>query len=493
MLWLFLLFPIISVTSHPYNIDNRLSVNAISDRIIGLVTQGTFRGVTYNRLAALADTIGPRLCGNESLTEAMKWVQNAMTNEGLDNIHLEEVQIPHWVRGEEHAQLLQPRYTKLSMLGLGNSIGTGLNGIRAPVLVVRSFDELNARCEEARNKIVVFNPQCDWQRKPLACYGPVVSYRAGGASHAAKCGALASLSRSAAFRSIDSPHTGVMHYDSAYPKIPTGSLSVEHADMLDRFQQRNQSMEIFLYMEAQTLPDVVGYNLVAEVKGSTLPDETVLVSGHLDSWDVGQGAMDDGGGAMISWTVLSLLHSLDIRAKRTVRCVLWSCEEFGGIGGNQYFNAHESEVSKMSIVMESDLGVFRPHGLQFQGKPEAQQIIQSISKQLTSINATQVVSGSGGEDIDSWMERGVPGASLLNDNWDYFSYHHSNGDTMNVLNSTDLDLAAAVWAVYAFSIADLDNLLPRQFNGCNIFFYQEKMFYLILLNFVAFFHSCLTA
>ena len=291
MLWLFLIFPIISVTSRSFNVDNQSSPKAITDRIIELVTQGAFRGVTYNRLAALADTIGPRLCGNESLTKAVNWVQNSMIDEGLDNVHVEEVQIPHWVRGQEHAHLIQPRITKLSMLGLGNSVGTGPNGIQAPVLVVRSFDELDAKCAEARMKIVVFNPPCDWTAQPLACYGVVVAYRGDGASRAAKCGAVASLSRSAASRSIDSPHTGVMRYDSAYPKIPAGSLSVEHTDMLDRFQQRNQSMIISIYMEAQTLPDVIGYNLVAEVKGSTLPDETVLVSGHLDSWDVGQGKL----------------------------------------------------------------------------------------------------------------------------------------------------------------------------------------------------------
>jgi carboxypeptidase Q len=286
ILWFVFIFPIISVTSRAIP-----KSNAISDRIIELVTQGAFRGVTYNRLAALADTIGPRLCGNESLTKAVHWVQNAMSDEGLDNVHIEPVKIPHWVRGEERAQLLQPRNTKLSMLGLGFSVGTGPNGIRAAAFVVKSFDELLAKCQQARNKIVVFNPQCDWQAQPLDCYGTVVAYRVAGASHAAKCGALASLSRSAASRSIDSPHTGAMVYDPAYPKIPTASLSVEHADMLERFQQRNQSIEIFLYMEAQTLPDVVGYNLVAEVKGSTLPNETVLVSGHLDSWDVGQGKL----------------------------------------------------------------------------------------------------------------------------------------------------------------------------------------------------------
>ena len=291
--WLLLVLLFTRVTSHP-------APTAVSDRIIELATQGAFRGVTYNRLAALVDTIGPRLCGNESLTAAVNWVKLAMMQEGLDNVHTEQVKIPHWTRGDERAVLLQPRYTKLSMLGLGYSVGTGPQGIQATVLVVRSFDELNSRCSEARGKIVVFNPQCDWQADPVGCYGPVVGYRVAGASHAAKCGAVAALSRSAASRSIDSPHTGVMIYDKTYPMIPAGSLSVEHADMLDRFQQRNQSMEIYLYMEAQRLPDVVGYNLVAEVKGSMLPEETVLVSGHLDSWDVGQGRERSRGSAVRS-------------------------------------------------------------------------------------------------------------------------------------------------------------------------------------------------
>ena len=290
MQWLELLFLFIAgVHCRSLNIDHRTKPTAITDQIIDYVTQGSLRGVTYNRLADLADTIGPRLCGNESLDAAVSWVLSAMKAEGLENVRAEPVKIPHWVRGDERAILLQPRVTKLSMLGLGNSVGTGPNGIRGEVLVVHSFDELNSRCSEARNKIVVFNPSCDWQSEPVSCYGPVVAYRVGGASSAAKCGALASLSRSAASRSIDSPHTGVMAYDLKYPKIPAASLSVEHADMLDRFQQRGQKIEILLYMEAQTLPDVTGFNVVAEIEGSTLPNETVLVSGHLDSWDVGQG------------------------------------------------------------------------------------------------------------------------------------------------------------------------------------------------------------
>ena len=305
MLWLLCLILSVINISFSCNIRSEAETETTSDRLIKLVTRGAFRDVTYYRLAALADTIGPRLCGNESLTKAVDWIQSAMLSEGLDNVHIEPVQIPHWIRGQERAQLIKPRYAKLSMLGLGNSIGTGPKGIQASVIIVRSFDELNARCEEVRNKIVVFNPQCDWQAQPVGCYGPVVVYRSGGASRAAKCGALASLSRSAASHSIDSPHTGMMSYDPSYPKIPAASLSVEHADMLERFQRRNQSIEIFLYMEALTLPDVAGYNLVAEIKGSILPNETVLVSGHLDSWDVGQGKFDN----PLYFSYLSILRS----------------------------------------------------------------------------------------------------------------------------------------------------------------------------------------
>jgi len=170
MLWFLLILPVINVTSRSCSIEDESKPKAVSDRLIELVTQGAFRGVTYNRLAELCDTFGSRLCGNESLTKATDWVENAMKVEGLDNVHVEPVTIPHWVRGEERAQLIQPRNAKLSMLGSLRSIGTGPNGIQGSVLVVRTYDELDAKCNEARNKIVVFNPQCDWVAQPIDCY-----------------------------------------------------------------------------------------------------------------------------------------------------------------------------------------------------------------------------------------------------------------------------------------------------------------------------------
>jgi carboxypeptidase Q len=248
---------------------------------------------------------------------------------------------------------------------------------------------------------------------------------------------------------------------SSNTKIPTACIAVEDANTLERLYRNGQKITLNLKMEAQSLPSVVQENVVAEIKGSTWPDQTVLISGHLDSWDVGVGAMDDGGGAFISWQALSAYLHLNIAPKRTIRMVMWACEEFGGIGGQSYFNAHKDEVSSMSLVMESDLGTFTPLGIQFTGSAAAMSIMTTVGQLLTPINASIVTTGGEGTDIDPWMSAGVPGASLLNDNDKYFWFHHSEGDRMDVEDSTALDLCAATWAVTALGVANLDSLLPR--------------------------------
>lgn len=257
--------------------------------------------------------------------------------------------------------------------------------------------------------------------------------------------------------SIYSPHTGY----GGGASIPVASITLEDADMFQRLADRGETLTIQLKMGAQSNGDRISHNVVAEITGSTYPDETVLVSGHLDSWDVGQGAMDDGGGMAISWSVLTALARLGLRPKRTVRLVAWSCEEIGGLGADQYYEAHIDEVPTMSLVMESDAGVFHPLGIQFAGSAAAQQIMTAIGQLLAPINASQVTSGGEGTDIDPWMQAGVPGASLANENEKYFYFHHSNGDTITVLNTDDVDLCAATWAVTAYSVANLDSLLPR--------------------------------
>lgn len=426
-----------------------------ADRIIDLAIRGKAQNQTYNRLAEFVDKFGSRLAGSQNLENAIDFMVDAFLRGGLENVHTEPVTIPHWVRGEESAELLQPRQHNLAILGLGYSVGTPPEGITAELLVVRSFDELKSRAKEAKGKIVVYN-------EDYVSYGNTVQYRSVGAAEAAKVGALASLIRSVTPFSLYSPHTGMQDYQDGVPKIPTACITIEDAQMLQRMSDRGEKIVIKLLMGAQNLPPVQSRNTVAEIIGSKYPEEVVLVSGHLDSWDVGQGAMDDGGGAFISWQALSLVRQLGLRPKRTMRVVLWTAEEFGLIGGQSYWETHKSNISNYDLVMESDIGTFTPHGIAFTGNAEATKIMKNlVSTLLDSINASQLVSPAETSDIGWWIDGGVPGGSLLNDNKDYFFYHHSNADMMTVENAHTLDLCSAVWAVVAFAVADMEDMLPR--------------------------------
>src|SRR3954465_2038732 len=246
---------------------------------------------------------------------------------------------------------MKPRRARLQMLGLGGSVATPKSGITAPVLVVTSFDDLHQRAAEARGKIVLFDV-------PFTTYPETVKYRVQGASAAARAGAVACLIRSVASFSIRSPHTGVMHYDSTVARIPAAALSVEDAMMLHRFQDRGEPVVVTLRMAARSLPDSPSRNVVAEVVGRERPDEVVVLGGHIDSWDVGQGAMDGGGGSVAAWEAVRLMKQLGLRPRRTVRVVLWTNEENGGKGAEGYRDAYADRLSKHVLAIESDNGVF---------------------------------------------------------------------------------------------------------------------------------------
>ncbi|XP_057196422.1 carboxypeptidase Q-like isoform X1 [Triplophysa rosa] len=426
----------------------------IAQQIIDLAVYGKAQNRSYERLALFTDTIGNRVSGSKNLDLAIKYMYNALTQDGLENVHLEPVKIPHWVRGKESAVMLQPRNHTLAILGLGSSVGTPPGGIEAEVLVVESFEELKKRASEAKGKIVVYN-------QPFVSYGETVAYRASGASEAAKVGAVASLIRSVTPFSINSPHTGWQWYQPGVAQIPTACITIEDAQMMGRMARRGQRIVVRLTMGAQTLPDVDSFNTVAEIRGSKHPEQVVLLSGHLDSWDVGQGAMDDGGGAVISWEALSLIKHLGLRPKRTLRAVLWSAEEPGGVGAAQYFQHHKANISNFDLVMESDLGTFRPLGLQFTGNDKARAIMKEVMKLLASINVTSLERNGEGTDINMWMQAGVPGASLHTADQRYFWFHHSDGDTMSFQNPEEMNLCSALWAVVAYVVADLEEMLPR--------------------------------
>lgn len=425
----------------------------VAKQIIDLAVSGAAQNRSYRRLADFTDTIGNRVSGSQNLEMAIKYMYKAMTQDGLD-VHLEPVKVPHWVRGKESAEMIAPRAKSLAMLGLGSSIGTPPEGIEAEVLVVQSFEELKRRASEAMGRIVVFN-------QPFVSYGETVKYREYGASEAAKLGAVASLIRSITPYSINSPHTGWQDYQDGVKRIPSACITIEDAELMWRMAQRGERIVVRLTMGAKTLPDADSFNTVAEITGWQHPEQVVLLSGHLDSWDVGQGAMDDGGGAMISWEALSLIKDLGLRPRRTLRTVLWTAEEPGGVGAQQYFNLHKVNMSNFDLVMESDLGTFTPVALQFTGSVAAQKVMAEVVKLLAPINTTKLETDGEGTDISPWMQAGVPGASLHVADSRYFWFHHSEGDTMTVQDPREMNLCSALWAVVSYVVADLQDMLPR--------------------------------
>ena len=427
--------------------------SAAADRLIRAANSDSS---TYRRLAELTDRFGPRFSGTDNLERAIDWILARMKEDGLDNVRGEPVMVPRWVRGRESAELIEPRRAHLPMLGLGGSIATPPQGITAEVLVVSDFDELTRRAAEAKGKIVLFNA-------PFTNYGATAQYRYNGANVAARVGAVGSLIASVASYSMRTPHTGLMApYDSTAPKIPHAAITVEDAQMLHRMQQRGERVVVKLSMEAQTLPDVQSRNVVAEIRGREKPDEVVVLGGHIDSWDVGTGAMDDAGGCVAAWHALLLMKKLGLQPRRTVRVVMWTNEENGLRGGNAYRDAHRNELDKHILAIESDAGVFKPLGYGVTASDSAFAIIQQVGKLLDRIGAGSIQRGGGGADIGPIMALGVPGMGLNVQGDKYFWFHHSEADTIDKLDPHEVNLSTAALAIMAYVIADLPQALPRQ-------------------------------
>jgi len=429
----------------------------VADRLISAALADSS---AWDRLALLTDKFGNRIAGSQALESAIDWIIAEMKRDGLQNVHGEPVTVSHWVRGAESATLLKPRQQRLHMIGLGLSVGTPSGGITAPVLVVKSFDDLHAHAAEARGKIVLFNVPFA-AGDPFAGYGNTVVYRGRGAIEAAKVGAVASLIRSVSSASMQNPHTGVMRYDSTINRIPGAALSTEDAEMLARMQARGEPVEMTLSMGATRLPDVTSRNVVAEIRGSTQPDQVVVLGGHIDSWDVGQGAMDDGGGAVAAWQALLLMKRLGLTPKRTVRVVLWTSEETGGIGGIAYAKAHAAEAGRHVLAMESDNGAFKPLGYRVTASPEAAARIGEIASLMSSIGATKVQTGDPETDVGPLGPLGVPLIGIDVNPDRYFWYHHSEADTMDKLDPREVAECVAAMAVMAYVVADMPGTLPR--------------------------------
>jgi carboxypeptidase Q len=378
-----------------------------------------------------------------------------MKADGLENVRKEPVMVPKWVRGRESLELLQPSRQPLPMLGLGNSVATPPAGIEADVLVVRDFDELTARAADVKGRIVLFNA-------PFTNYGATVVYRSTGPSRAAALGAVAALVRSIGPVGLRTPHTGATNYDAAAPRIPAAAISVEDALRFERLQARGVRIRVRLAMEAHFEPDAQSYNVVGELRGRDLPDEIVLVGGHFDSWDVGVGASDDGGGCIVTWEALRLMKTLNLRPRRTVRVVLFTNEENGLRGGNGYRDAHQAELANHVLLLESDGGVFDPAGFGFTGPDSARATVTAIASLVANLGAGQILPSGGGADIGpSATAAKIPTmAHVVNGN--YFLVHHTEADTLAQITAKQMSDNAAAIAVMTYAVADLPWRLGRE-------------------------------
>lgn len=421
-----------------------------ADRIIDAALADS---AAWKRIAELTERFGHRFTGSQSLEQAIDWIIREMNADGLDNVRGEPVKVPHWVRGRESVELVSPRRQVLPMLGLGGSVGTPPGGITAQVLVVRDFAELKARASEARGKIVLFNA-------PFTTYGETGAYRRVGAIEAARAGAIASVIRSVTPYSMRTPHTGSMGYDSTVRKIPAAAIAPEDADMIERMVARGETVRLRLTMGARTLPDVMSRNVIGEIRGTERPEEVVVMGGHIDSWDVGRGAMDDAGGVVAAWEGIRLLKALGLRPRRTIRVVGWTNEENGMRGGNAYRDQHRDQVRNHVLAMESDGGVFTPRGFGFSGSDSAFAIVRQVGKLLEKIGAGAITRGGGGADIGPIMALGVPGMGLNVDDSKYFWYHHTDADTIDKMTPREVALCVATMAIMAYVVADMPERLP---------------------------------
>ena len=425
----------------------------------------------YKQVARLANNIGPRLSGSAQAAKSVEYVASELKAIGCE-VQLERVMVPHWVRREETATLVQfpgqaeKTTQKIVLCALGASIATPADGITAEVIAIRNFDELKSfPRNKVTGKIVLFNYPFDKQMAAEGrggeAYGEAVVYRGDGPSAAARQGAVACLIRSVGGADYRLPHTGQTHYADDAPKIPAGAVTAEDADLIaDLVRQGPVKMKLIL--TPQQLADVESANVIGDIKGSEHPEQVIIVSGHLDSWDLGTGAIDDAAGVAVSMEAENLIQKLHLKPKRTIRVIAWMNEENGSAGSKQYGKDHEKEMSNHFAAMETDGGAGHPLGINIKGKPE-------VKKMLAPVAAILQESGAGmlnlvehcGADIEPLEKAGVPAFSPIQDSRFYFNYHHTAADTLDKIMPKELAENSAVVAVTAYALANVEQSLPR--------------------------------
>ncbi len=423
----------------------------------------------YRQTAYLCNNIGARLTGSKQAERAVQYVADEMRKLGLD-VQLQKLDVPHWVRGEERGELIEfagmadGGFQKIVLTALGGSVATDEKGLLAEIVVVESFDELNKLGrEKIEGKIVLFNVKFDKTLADLnqagAAYGQVAQYRGGGAIAAGRLGAVGVLVRSAGGSQNRIAHTGAMRYDDKVQKIPAAAVAFEDAELI-AYLAKAGKVKMKLVLTPKTLPNTTSYNVIADLKGSEKPDEIVVVGGHLDSWDLGTGALDDAVGVAAAMQVPYLIKQLKLKPKRTIRVVAFMNEENGFVGATTY--ANEANIEKHFAAIEADLGASHPLGFIFAGKREAVPFLQPLADILRSQSSGQIdVQASASSDISTLTAKGVPSFGPWFDTRTYFNYHHTEADTFDKVNPKELQENGSLMAVLGYGLANLEQPLPR--------------------------------
>jgi len=421
-------------------------------------------GEAYDLLQKLCEAAPHRLAGSAGAARAVELMKAEMERAGFENVRLEACTVPHWERGAVEKLVISSGNTgvRLPILALGGSVPTPEGGLVAPVIEVRSFEELHERADEAAGKIVFFNRRMDPTLfDSFRAYGGSVGQRSRGAIEAAKVGGVAAIVRSMTTRLDDFPHTGAMGYEDGVERVPAVAVSTRGAEHLSAWLAEGRDFEARLELSCAWHEDAESFNVVGELRGSELPDEVVVVGGHLDCWDVGQGAHDDGAGCAQAFEVIRLLDALDLRPRRTIRAVMFMNEENGMRGAYGYHAAHLGEMEEHVMALESDRGAFTPRGFTSDAGPEAMAVLRSIIALMAPAGITVMDPGYGGADISPMAADGVPLVGFLPDCQRYFDLHHSERDTLAQVSDREINLGAGAMAALCYVVADLPEALAR--------------------------------
>ena len=443
-LWL----TILSLTSYAQNEDS-VKIRAIANEVL-------LHSTAYENLRTLTKQVGGRLTGSPQTYKAEAWGQKALQQAGADHVIMQQCQVPHWVRGgKDEAWIVLPgkKNQPLDVLALGNSVGTGVKGIQAPVVLVNSFEELVQKKDAVKGKIVFYNYKFnDTYVHTFEAYRDAVGYRGAGPSQAAKYGAVAVLIRSMSHAADNNPHTGSTRYNDSFPKIPAAAMGLQDADRLAALLQK-ETVSVFLKTNGQMLPDTIAHNVIGEITGSEFPDQFITIGGHLDSWDPAEGAHDDGSGCVQSIEVLRVLKAIGYKPRHTIRIVLFANEENGTRGGLKYAEEAKARKEQHIFALESDEGGFTPRGFSVTMPQEKLNRMRVWLPLLAPYGVSDIEQGGGGSDITPLnRDLQTPLAGLQPDSQRYFDIHHARSDVFEAVNNRELELGAVSIAALIYLV-----------------------------------------